>query len=91
MLHSTSLTTLTAELPQEKLKHIKYEDKPYHAEQKAFTEVSNKTKDPDHTFVVTEPIDDFHIYIWAQNTSEEKGKSIFSRVYICPHLCGALD
>lgn len=87
MLHTTSSTSV---LPQEKLRHAKYEDKSYHAEQKAYTEVRNKTKDPEHTFVVTEPIDDFHIRIWAQNMNV-LGTCIFSRVYVCPHLCEAID
>lgn len=78
--------TMTANLPKEKLKHMRFEDKPYHAEQKAFTELRNKTRDPNHVFVVTEPVDDFVVMIWAQHTNEKSGKSIFSRVYISPHL-----
>jgi hypothetical protein len=85
------MSTLTATLPPEKLKHVKFEDKAYHAEQKAFTELKNKTKDPEHVFTVTEPIDDFHVYVWAQHTDSTLGKSVFSRVYMCPHLCEPTD
>lgn len=73
---------LTMTIDPRRIKHAKYEKNAEHAALKATKEVTNKTKDENHTFVVTEALDEFTIILWAQNMNTSNGSVIYSRVYL---------
>lgn len=67
----------------ERMKHAKWEDSLQHATLKANVEVVNKTKgDEEHTFLMTEHIDENTLLIWAQNMNTPTGSVIYSRSYL---------
>lgn len=82
----------TTSIPEERLRRAKWEANLPHAELKATTEVVNKTKgDAEHTFVMTEHIDEFTVILWAQNMNNPEGKTIFSRSYLIALQCTAAE
>lgn len=73
---------LQVEISPERLRHAKWETNLDHAKLKATKEVINKTKDEEHTFLMTEHLDETTIIIWAQNMNNPNGKTTYSRSYL---------
>lgn len=77
---------------QPRLKHAKWENNLDHAVLKARKEVVNKTKgDEEHTFTVTEHVDESTLIIWAQNMNNETSSVVYSRSYLISLHAGTED
>lgn len=73
----------TTDMIAQRMKHAKWEDSLDHAILKANKEVVNKTKgDEEHTFLMTEHVDEHTLLIWAQNMNTSTGSVIYSRSYL---------
>lgn len=77
---------------QARMKRAKWENNLDHAVLKARKEVVNKTKgDEQHTFTVTEHVDESTLIIWAQNMNNETSSVIYSRSYLISLHTGTED
>lgn len=79
----TANTTAKQVIDPARLRHAKWENDLDHASLKAKVEVINKTKgDEEHTFLVTQYLNDTTIIVHAQNGNTSDGTIIYSRAYL---------